>query len=270
MDGEIQWSKNFGRMRTKLGFGEGSSPALHGDTLVMNWDHDDESFIAAFDKRTGEELWRTPRDETTSWSTPLVAPVDGGHQVIVTATSLTRSYDLETGELLWTLRGMTPNSIPSPSYVDGIAYLMSGFRGYSLQAVRLAGAQGELSNSRNIVWRHQRGTSYVPSALLYDDLIYFLRDNSGVLSCLDRRTGEVQYEGQRLRGIRTIYSSPVGASGRIYITSREGVTKVVKAGADFEEIATNQLDDGFDGTAAIVGDEIYLRGQEYLYCIAER
>lgn len=268
MDGDIVWSVDLGRMRTKLGFGEGTSPTLYGDKLIVNWDHEDASFIAAFDKRSGVELWRTPRNETTSWSTPLVVPVDGGAQVIVTATSLSRSYDVETGVLLWTLPGMTANSIPSPSYADGVAYLMSGFRGYSLQAVRLAEASGELSRG-DVIWDHRRGTSYVPSALLYDNLIYFLSDNNGVLTCLDVRTGEIQYERQRLRGLRTVYSSPVGVDGRIYITSREGTTTVVTHGSSFQELASNQLDDGFDATAAIVGDELYLRGREYLYCIAE-
>ena len=267
-DGEVLWSKDFGLMRSFREFGEGSSPALYGDALVVNWDHEDDSFIAAFDKRTGEELWRTPRDEGTSWATPLIAPVGDGHQVIIAATSASRSYDLESGELLWTLAGMSTTPIPSPIHVDGVAYLMSGFRSSNLQAVRLAGARGDLAQSDNLIWSHQRNTSYVPSPLIYGDYVYFLRLNSGVLSCLDAKTGKVYYEGQRL-GMRSIYSSPVGVAGRVYLTSRSGVTKVFKLGPTFEEIATSQLDDGFDATAAIVGDEIYLRGMESLYCISE-
>ena len=268
LDGEVQWSKDFGLMQTKLSFGEGMSPALHGDTLVVNWDHEGDSFIAAFDKKTGEELWRNPRDETTSWATPLIAPANGKMQVITTATSLSRSYDLQTGELVWTLGGMTANSIPSPIHVDGVAYLMSGFMGAKFQAVQLEGANGDLGGSESVLWSHDRETSYTPSALVYDDFIYFVSSNNGRLSCLDKTTGAVHYERQQLQ-LRTLYSSPVGAAGRVYLTSREGVTKVIKLGAEYEEIATNELDDGFDATMAIVGDEIYLRGRENLYCIAK-
>ena len=268
MDGEIQWSKEFGLMQTHLGFGEGISPALHGDTLIINWDHEQDSFIAAFDKKSGEELWRTARDEVTTWATPLVVPVDGKAQVVTAGTTSSRAYDLETGELIWSLAGLGLNAIPSPIYADGIVYLMTGFNGYVLQAVRLDGAKGDLAGTESVAWTHDRDTSYTPSPLIYDDLLYFVRGNNGVLSCLDRETGEVHYEGQRLR-MRTVYSSPVGVAGRVYLTARDGMTKVIKHGTEFEEIATNQLDDGFDASAAIVGDEIYLRGKKNLYCIAE-
>ena len=127
---------------------------------------------------------------------------------------------------------------------------------------------GDLAQSDQVLWSHERNTSYVPSALIYDNFMYFLRNNSGVLSCLDARTGKVHYEGERLR-MRSIYSSPVGAAGRVYITSRDGMTKVFKLGPTYEELATNQLDDGFDATAAIVGDALYLRGRQNLYCIAQ-
>lgn len=268
MTGKTIWSKDYGQMRTANGFGEGASPALHGDTLVVNWDHEGDSFIVALDKRTGAERWRKPRDERTSWSTPLVVPVDGRPQVIVNATGASRAYDLETGDVVWSLGGMTPNCIPSPACADGVVYLMSGFRGNALQAIRLAGAKGDLADSDNVLWRHNEGTSYVPSQLVYDGFLYFLRTNSGVLSCLDAKTGKVHYEGEKL-GFKMIYASPVGAAGRVYLTSRDGVTKVIKLGATYEELATNTLDDGFDASAAIVGDTLLLRGRKSLYCIGE-
>ncbi len=270
LQGKIIWSKDFGQMRTRNQFGEGSSPALHGNTLVVNWDHEGDSFVVALDKRTGEELWRQPRDEVTSWATPLIIPVEGRLQAIIPATRASRAYDLETGEVIWSCSGMTTNCIPTPVYSNGLVYLMSGFRGSAIQAIRLAGAKGDISDSDQIVWSHNRGTAYTPSPLLYGNLIYYLRTNTGILSCLDARTGETHYEGQRLDGLRTVYSSPVGADGRVYLTSREGVTKVIALGAQYQEIATNQLDDGFDASAAIVGSEIYLRGRENLYCISEQ
>jgi outer membrane protein assembly factor BamB len=269
MDGEILWSKDLGLMHTRREFGEGSSPALHGDTLVINWDHEADSFVIALDKNSGEELWSRERDEITSWATPLVVSVDGREQVIITGTGASRAYDLETGEVVWSCEGMTTNCIPSPVYADGVVYLMSGFRGAALQAVRLAGAKGEITGSDHVVWTHDRNTSYTPSALLYEGCYYFLRSNSGVLSCLDAATGEIHYEDVRLEDMRSIYASPVGAGGRVYITSREGVTKVIRHGPEFELLATSRLDDEIDASAAVVGDELYLRGRARLYCIAE-
>jgi outer membrane protein assembly factor BamB len=221
------------------------------------------------DKRSGEELWRVRRDEPSGWSTPLIVEVDGRMQVVLPGPGASRGYDLETGEEIWSLSGMTLNCVPTPIHADGVVFLMSGFRGNALQAVRLRGAEGDLDESDHLLWSHDDRTSYTPSALLYDGLLYFLRTNSAELTCLDAATGEVRYTGQRLQGLREVYSSPVAVAGRVYITSREGVTKVLRAGPKYEVLATNELDDVFDGTAAIVGDEILLRGRRSLYCLAE-
>lgn len=268
MDGEVLWSKQFDPMRSRGGFGEGSSPGVYGDTVVLQYDHEGDSFIAAFDKSTGQELWRKARDEGTSWSTPLIAEVDGRVQVITAATNASRSYDLATGEVIWSLAGLGVNVVPIPILVDDIVYLMSGYQSYHFQAVKLADARGDLTGTDKVLWSYDRNTSFVPSALIYGDFVYFFREFSGVLTCLNVNTGEVQYEGRRI-GLRQVYSSPVGAAGRVYLTSREGITKVIKLGGAYEELASNQLDDGIDASAAIVGDEIYLRGRQSLYCIAQ-
>ena len=153
---------------------------------------------------------------------------------------------------------------------DGVAYLMSGFRGAMLQAIRLSGAKGDITDTEHVLWSHKRQTSYVPSALLYGGDLYFLRSNNAVLSCVDAATGEVRYEGQRLPGLRTVYASPLGANGRVYFASREGVTKVIKAGGTFEELATNELDDAFDASPIVLGDRMFLRGHDNLYCIGRK
>ncbi|MAG54901.1 MAG: hypothetical protein CMJ83_01285 [Planctomycetes bacterium] len=268
--GQVVWSKRLGVMRTRRQYGEASSPALYGDRLIVNWDHEGDSFLVTLDKRTGDELWRQPREEVTSWSTPIVVEVRGRPQVIVNATTASRGYDLKSGKVIWSLSGMTVNCIPIPIHVDGVAYLMSGYRGQMLQAVRLEDAKGDLGDSRHVLWTHQRNTSYVPSAALYDGRLYFLRGNNAVLSCLDAKTGEVLYEGQRLNGLRRVYASPVCADGHIYVTSRDGVTMVIDHGPTFKQLAVNQLDDAVDASMAIVGDQIYLRGRQHMYCIAER
>ncbi len=267
--GNVVWSKQLGVMRTRRQYGEASSPALFGERLVVNWDHEGDSFIVVFDKLTGKEVWRRSRNEVTSWSTPIVISVGGRPQVVINATTASRGYDLETGDVIWSLSGMTVNCIPIPIHHEGVAYLMSGYRGNMLQAVALAGAKGKLDDGDRVLWNHRRSTSYVPSGLLHDGRLYFLRKNTAVLSCVDAMTGDVHYEGKRLIGLRTIYASPVCADGHIYITSRAGITMVIDHGAEFAEGTVNVLDEAVDASLAIVGDEIYLRGHEHLYCIAE-
>lgn len=270
MKGEVKWSKDFGTMWTRNQFGEGSSPAVHGNTIVVNWDHEGDSFIVGLDKRTGKEIWRTPRDEATSWGTPLIVEVGGKPQVVITGTNASRGYDLENGKEIWRCSGMTGNCIPSPIHRDGTVYLMSGFRGASFQAIDLASAKGDITDKKPVKWSLSRGTSYVPSALLHGGNLYFLRSSSGVLTCVDAKTGKVHYEGQRLQGLRTVYSSPVGAGDHVYVTSRGGSTVVFKAGDEFKEVATNTLDDTFDASMVVVGDAIYLRGREHMYCIGTK
>ena len=269
MDGNRQWDVDFGDMSIRNGFGEGSTPVLHGNTLVVVWDHQGDSFIAALDKSTGNELWRQPRDEPESWATPLVVELDGRAQVVTAAQNGTYSYDLETGELVWEGPGLTVNPIPSPVAANGIVYLTSGYRGNALRAVSLADARGNLADSPAILWEYNQDTPYVPSPLLYDGTLYFLSSNSPILTAFDVQTGEPFYGRQRLEGLQEVYSSPVGAAGRVYIVGRDGAALVIENGAEFRVLASNSLDDGFEASPAIVGDELYLRGRRFLYRIEE-
>ena len=268
LDGERLWGRDLGDMRIRMGFGEGASPALHGDSLVVVWDHEGQSFITALDKRTGEERWRTDRDEMTSWSTPLVVEAPGGSQVVTSATDGVRSYDAATGRLVWEGEGVTMNAIPTPVAADGRVYLMSGYRGSRLYAVDLSAASGDITGTDAIVWSLDRDTPYVPSPVLYDGTLYFTKSNSGVLSAYDAATGRHLFGPERLPGIRNLYASPVAAAGRLYITSRDGATAVLAAGDSLSVISVNHLDDEFDASPAVAGGEIYLRGRAFLYCIA--
>ena len=271
MDGNVKWEKDIGEMRKSNAFGEGSCPVLYGNTLIIVQDHEGPkpSFIIALDKRNGDVLWKTERDERTTWTTPVVVEQDGKPQVIVPATNRTRSYDLATGKLLWECGGLTRNVIPTPVADDGFVYVTSGFRGNSLQAIRLDVAKDDITDSDAIVWQHNRNTPYVPSPLLYQDALYFLKSNDGILSAFNIKTGEANYGPERLQGISNVYSSIVGAAGRVYIASRNGTVLVVKHSPTFQILATNKLDDSFNASPVIVGSELYLRGQAYLYCIAE-
>jgi len=267
LDGQLLWQKQLGKMRTRNGFGEGASPALHGDTLVVNWDHEGADFIVALDAATSAERWRRERDEPTTWTTPLVITGEGAPQVVVAATNRVVSYDLATGAERWQAPGLTTNAIPSPVYADGVVYVTSGFRGNALQAIRVSDAKGMVDKAPALVFRHDRDTPYVPSPLLYQGSLYFLKSNSGVITCLDAKDGSVRYS-ERLEGVPNVYASPVGAAGRVYVAGRDGGVVVLAAGPKLELLATNRLDDGFDASPAVVGGELYLRGRKHLYRIS--
>ncbi len=267
MKGNLKWERDFGQSSKRMNFGEGSSPALYGDKIIVNWDQEEQSFIVAIDKKTGKDIWKVDRDEGTSWASPLVVENNGKPQVITSATKLIRSYDLATGELIWECGGMTMNAIPMPVTADGILYVMSGFRGNALLAIRLAGAKGNITDSDAIVWKHGKDTPYTPSPLLFQDKLYFLRSNNGILTCFDAKTGKEFYSGQRLEGMGNVFASPVGVQDRIYIVGQKGTMYVVKHGPEFKILAKNKLDDNFNASPAIVDNRIYLRGYKNLYCI---
>ena len=272
LQGNLQWEKDLGVMRSRLGFGEGASPVLAGGLLLIKWDHEAQSCIVALDKKTGVEVWRTNRDEITSWSTPLVVEVGGGLQAIVTASKRTRSYDAATGELIWEASGLTSNVIPTPVAGHGMVYVMSGYGGNSIQAIKLS-SRGDVSGTDNIVWSVRRSAPYVASPVLSGDRLYMHKSFEAVLSCLNARTGEVHYQDQALPELRaagqSIYASPLAANGHLYVVGREGVVMVLKDAANFEVVATNKLGDRIDASPVMVDKELFLRGHDYLYCIAE-
>jgi outer membrane protein assembly factor BamB len=269
LDGKPLWDQDLGKMRMAMGFGEGSSPTLYRDTLIVNRDNEDNSFIIALDKNTGKTLWKKPREERTSWSTPLIIERDGKAQAVVTATGKIRSYDLASGEVLWECGGLTRNVIPCPVADAGMVYCMSGFQGNALLAIRL-GRTGDLTGSDAIAWTHNKSTPYVPSPLLYNDKLYFFANNNGVLSCLDNKSGSPLFEAQKLEDLAGVYASPLGAAGRVYLAGRNGVTVVLKQSDKLEVLATNRLDEKFDASPAAAGKDLLLRGREYLYCITEK
>jgi outer membrane protein assembly factor BamB len=269
MNGNVKWSRNFGQMEILANFGEGSSPAIYKDKIFVQWDDQKKSVMYAIDKKTGKDVWSVQRDEITSWATPLVVEVNGKGQVITSATNKVRSYDAETGTIVWECTGMTKNVIPDPMYADGICYLVSGFMGAAIKAVDLAKAKGNITGTSSILWEYNQDAPYTPSGLLLDGKIYFLRNNNGVLTCLDAKTGAVLYSKQKLDGISTLYSSPTGNNDKIYIAA-PNVVNVLKAGAEFAILAKNTLDDNFQASPVVVGNDLFLRGAKYLYCISEK
>jgi len=265
LEGNRIWNRDLGDMRTRFGWGEGASPAVSGDYLIVNWDHEDQSFITALDAETGEDKWRVDRDEPTSWSTPVIVERDGVRQVIVNATNRVRSYELETGRLIWECGGQTVNTIPTPVVVGDVAYCASGYRGSSLLALPLT-RTGELT-ADEALWTYAAGTPYVPTPIVVNDRLYMTAQNTGALTCLNAGDGSVAFGPERLPEVEAVYASPIGAAGRLYFVGRTGTTVVLEAVATLNVLAINPLDDAFDASPVAVGNQLFLRGSDSVYCL---
>ena len=265
-DGKQLWARDLGRLHTSLGWGEAVTPVIHGDSLLLNWDQEADSKLYCLDPATGATKWEASRDEKSSWNTPLVVEHKGTTQVIVNGTTRIRSHDLATGKVLWSCSGMTVNPIPSAVAADGVAYVMSGYRGAAAVAVSLD-ARGEIGPGSGLLWKYGKGTPYVPSPLLSNGRLYFTQGNQNPLTVLEAKTGKPLLEQERLTGASSFYSSPVAAAGRIYLVGQNGTTLVFKEGDRPELIATNKLNEPIDATPALAGKQLFLRAHRRLYCI---
>ncbi len=269
LDGKLLWQKDYPPMRMRLQFGEGAACVLDGDTLYLKFDQEENSYMLALDKRSGKELWRVTRDEVSSWSPPLVITHNGRKQVVVSASTKVRSYDPASGKALWECAGLGSNVIPAPVIAGGTVYVMSGHRSPNMLAIRL-GREGDLTGTDAVVWTNDRGNPYTASPVLHDNKLYFVTD-SGMLSCLNAQTGEAYYRQQRLPKPYNFKASPVGANGKLYLSTEEGDVVVVKMGEQYEVLATNTMPDQFFvASPAIVGGSLYLRSQDTLYCIRDQ
>lgn len=269
LSGKLIWEKDLGvQMRMRLGFGEGTAPALDKDRIILTFDHEGSDFVVALDKRTGKELWRSERDEPSSWGTPLILEHGGRRQAIVSATRKVRSYDVETGKVIWECAGLGSNVIPAPVHHNGVVYVMSGHRDPKLMAIRL-GKEGDLTGTDAVLWTHTRGISYTLSPVLHEGKLYVVTD-SGQVSVFNVASGEPYYHQVRLPRPYNFKASPVGANGKLYLASEEGDVIVLKMGEKFEVIATNTLaDQTFIASPVVAEGELFLRSQNRLYCISE-
>jgi len=273
--GELAWEVDLGDMDIHNGFGEGSSPVLCGDALIVQWDHIGDSFLVALNKATGKELWRSARELGTNWSTPLVVPQGEGGPLIVVASSTTVAYEAATGDVAWTC-GPTGSARPggiivSPLMHEGVLIYGTGTRrGGTMVAVKFDDASGvDVHESDALMWTRDRDVPRIPSPVAHDGILYALKSTSGILSAFDVQSGEALYEPTRLEGVSDVWASPIVAADRIYIAGRDGTIEVVAAGAEFATLAVNHLDAIFDASPAVAGDELYLRGRSELYCIAK-
>lgn len=272
LKGKVIWERDFGPMHTKHGHGHGSSPTQHGDSVILNWDHEDGSFLVVLDKKTGKDRWRVKRREDTSWSSPIVITRDRGEgverpEIVVCGTDRVRGYDLETGEVLWQCGGMSSNVVATPVYANGTLYVGSSYEKKVLIAIDLRDAKGDLTGTKHVSWTRTRGTPYVPSMLLYDDSLYFLTHYQNVMTRVHGPSGKDEPGTMRLGHLGNIYASPVAANGHVYVTDLHGTTMVVSHNRSPEVVAINRLDEPISASAAIEGDEIFLRGEKHLFCI---
>ncbi|MAM91195.1 MAG: hypothetical protein CMI15_06925 [Opitutaceae bacterium] len=268
LDGELVWETDLGDMRTRVGFGEALQPVIAGQHLLLTWDHEDQSYLIALDKSTGKEVWRKERDERTSWTTPVIVEVGGQTQAIIAGTNRTRAYDPENGDLIWEASGLTSNVIPTPVIGHGNVYVTSGYKGRSVQAIKLD-SKGDVTGTDNIVWSAPHSAPYVASPVLSEGRLYMTKGTDAYLTCFNALSGDVIYQDEKLDGINGIYASPIVANGHIYIAGKEGTTVVIKDSASYEVVASNTLDEPIDASPVIIGNDLLIRGHKHLYCISE-
>jgi len=277
MNGKPVWTKEIGAWDGRSGYGMASSPALHKDRIYLVNDNAKQSFIAAYDKKSGNELWKVNREENESWATPLIWENELRTEIVTAATGKIRSYDLE-GKLLWELKGMTILATPSPFAKNGLVYVSSGYPGQAprpVYAIR-PGAAGDISlkagetSNAFIAWNQPLLGTYNTSALVYGDYYYTLLDR-GFLLCHDAKTGKEVYGRQRISTDASGFTaSPWAYNGKIFLLSEDGDTFVVQAGPQFKLIGKNSLDEMAMATPAIARGSVILRTQSKLYRISKK
>ena len=277
LDGTPAWSKEMDPNPYRTGWGSGASPVLHEDRLYIVNDNEAQSFIAAFDKQTGDELWRVDRDEGSNWSTPFVWENNVRTEIVTAGTDKVRSYGLD-GELLWELTGMTWITSPTPFAEHGLLYISSGFLSDAVRPVYAIrpGAIGDITlaegSTRNeyIAWSNPKLGTYNTSAIVYGDFYYTLLDR-GFFLCHDARTGQEVYSRKRIARRATAFTSSLWAyNDKIFALSEEGETFVIRAGPEYEVLGSSDLDEMTMATPAIADGSLIIRTASRLYRIAER
>lgn len=264
-NGKEQWRAEVGDGLS--GFGSGASPILVGDLLIVNASVESESIIA-FDKKTGKEKWRA-RGIKESWNTPVLVPVKGGKDELVLAMlGKVLALDPTTGEHLWSCKNdIGWYIVPSIVAHEGHVWSIGGRSGVAALCVK-TGGRGDVTNTHR-VWSGRHGSN-VSSPLYHDGHLYWINDSTGTAYCAEAATGKLVYEQRMERG-ESFYAAPILADGKIYYVERTGRTFVLAASPKFERLAVNDLRDRstFNASLAVVGKQLLLRSERYLYCIGK-
>ncbi len=260
LDGEPQWKANVGEFISAHGFS--SNPVLFEDLVIINGDHDGDSYIVALDRQTGKVRWRVSREHgIRSYVTPIIREIDGRTQMVLSGSETVASYDPRTGRRHWIMEGPTEQFVASMVYDGRLLFLTAGFPEHHIMAIRPDG-HGKISDGQ-IVWRTQRGASYVPSPIVVGDFLLVVSDG-GIASCFDTSTGKRYW----MKRIGTRYSaSLVAADGLAYCVSDQGLTTVLRPAKEFEMVAECKLGENCSSSPAISGGAIFIRGHEHLFCI---
>jgi outer membrane protein assembly factor BamB len=244
--------------------GNGGSPALFEDLLIVNCDGGDQAFVVALDTRTGQVRWQTPRRQPfdQAYTTPLVIAVNGRDQLISVGAYRAAAYDPRTGRELWRVSyGSGFSNVPRPVYGHGLVYIATGFQQPTLIAVRADGT-GDVTRS-HVAWTMTRAAPYTPSPILVGDELYVVSD-IGIATCLDATTGAVHWM-QRLGG--NYSASPIYADGRVYFLNEEGTATVIAPGRAFQVLARNTLDGATLASIGVSGGSLFIRTDSHLYRI---
>lgn len=264
MNGKPSWirslAQEYGPFRNRWGMG--TSPILVDDTLYVQVDHWSQSYLLAVDAKTGINRWKADRPGSVNWTSPLAVTVKGKMQIVAFGTNFARGYDALKGTELWRVDGMHFQCIPSPVVFEDLIFACSG---ENTMAIKLDGKTGDLTKS-NVVWKNKKANAFLPSPLLYKDYLYLPADKNFV-TCFDARTGTAVWK-ERLGD--QFHASPVGAGERVYIATKEGNVKVLRAGPSFELLADNAMGEMIVASPAFANGRIYLRGEKHLYCVGDK
>ncbi len=275
MEGNLQWSQDLGAMEHPMGWGFGSSPIIYKNLVIVQGDHNKNSFIAAFDLETGKKVWSTPRDVITSWSTPTVYEGETRTELLTNGTDYLIGYDPMTGKELWSLKGTSRQSIPTPFEANGLLYFFSGFHSVGPMFAIRPGGDGDITPAEgenagpHVSWRTDTGAPEIPTPIVYEDYLYVV-SNNGILNCYQAKTGERVYR-ERMGGVGGAFTaSLIAADGRIYLSSEDGEVYVIKAGPTYELLALNSMGEVCLATPAVAPGMLVIRTQHHLFGIGEK
>jgi outer membrane protein assembly factor BamB len=261
VDGTLAW-KVVEKFHT-LGLGTGTSPVLFQNSVIIQRDQDEKtSVVAAYDTRTGKEIWKTPRAIQISWSTPVLVETGGRAELVTNGSENVIAYDPATGKELWKTKGVESNAIHTPLIGNGLVIVTAGFPAKRIIAIR----PGDQPEDKRIAWEYSKGTGYVLSNILYDGRVYLSTDN-GIVTCLDAATGKIIYEGGRPPKPTHFMGSAVAYQGLVAMTSEDGDTFLIRAGPKHEIVGTNTVDEPVHSSLALANGRIYIRGEKHLFAI---